>query len=90
MNQIIRVFVASVALALGGVALAGPVNVNTADAETIAAALSGIGMVRAQAIVEYREAHGPFETIDDLLEISGIGPRVLDMNRADIRLSDEE
>ncbi|MCC5861750.1 MAG: helix-hairpin-helix domain-containing protein [Gammaproteobacteria bacterium] len=90
MNQIIRVFVASVALALGGVALAGPVNVNTADAETIAAELSGIGMVRAQAIVEYREAHGPFETIDDLLEISGIGPRVLDMNRADIRLSDEE
>ncbi len=90
MNQIIRVFIASVALVLGGVALAGPVNVNTADAETIAAELSGIGMVRAQAIVEYRETHGPFETIDDLLEVSGIGPRVLDMNRADIRLSDEE
>ncbi len=90
MKQFIRIVVVGLVLALGGPALAEPVNVNTADAETIAAALTGIGLVRAQAIVEYREAHGPFETLDDLLEVSGIGPRVLDMNRADIRLSDED
>lgn len=90
MKQFIRVVVVGLVLALGGPALAAPVNVNTADAEAIAAALTGIGLVRAQAIVEYREAHGPFETLDDLLEVSGIGPRVLDMNRADIRLSDED
>lgn len=90
MKQFIRIVVVGLVLALGGPALAAPVNVNTADAEAIAAALTGIGLVRAQAIVEYREAHGPFETLDDLLEVSGIGPRVLDMNRADIRLSDED
>ena len=71
-------------------AYAGPVNVNTADAATLAAELNGIGMARAAAIVEYREANGPFTSIDDLLEVSGIGPRVLDLNRADIRLSDDE
>lgn len=90
MKQFIRIVVVGLVLALGGPALAAPVNVNTADAEAIAAALTGIGLVRAQAIVEYREANGPFETLDDLLEVSGIGPRVLDMNRADIRLSDED
>ena len=90
MKQWIRVITAAVALAVLQPALAGPVNVNTADAATIAAELTGIGMVRAQAIVEYREANGPFRTIDDLLEVSGIGPRVLEQNRGDIRLSDED
>lgn len=90
MKQFIRIVVVGLVLVLGGPALAAPVNINTADAETIAAALTGIGLMRAQAIVEYREANGPFETLDDLLEVSGIGPRVLDMNRADIRLSDED
>jgi competence protein ComEA len=82
----------TLALALGAFpsAYAGPVNVNTADAATLAAELTGIGMARAAAIVEYREANGPFKSIDDLLAVSGIGPRVLDVNRADIRLSDEE
>ncbi len=90
MKTLICAMAAVIALALQQPALAGPVNVNTADAATIAAELSGIGLVRAQAIVEYREANGPFASIDDLLEVSGIGPRVLEINRADIRLSDDE
>ena len=90
MKHWIHGIVAAVALAALQPALAGPVNVNTADAATIAAELTGIGMVRAQAIVEYREANGPFRSIEDLLAVSGIGPRVLEQNRADIRLSDED
>ena len=69
-------------------ALAGPVNVNTADAETISAELKGIGLAKARAIVEYREKYGPFKSIDDLALVSGIGERTIEQNRADILLSD--
>lgn len=68
-------------------ALAGPVNVNTADAETISAELSGIGLTKAEAIVAYRSEHGPFTTIDDLLNVKGIGERTLELNMDDIHLS---
>jgi len=66
---------------------AGPVNINTADAATIAQELKGIGIKRAQAIVEYRSKHGPFKSADELSLIKGIGTKVIQKNRADIRLS---
>lgn len=67
-------------------AWAGPVNVNTADASTLARELDGIGPVKAQAIVEYRQKNGPFRAADDLLKVDGIGQRVLDQNRTNIRI----
>lgn len=67
-------------------AWAGPVNVNTADASTLARELDGIGPVKAQAIVEYRQKNGPFRAADDLLKVDGIGQRVLDQNRSNIRI----
>ena len=72
------------------VALAGPVNVNTADAETIAAELQGVGLTKAQAIVEYRETHGPFESPDDLSLVRGIGERTVEINRGDILVETDE
>lgn len=67
-------------------ALAGPVDVNSADAATISAELQGIGMVKAQAIVEYRDTHGPFKSVDDLVLVKGIASRTVEINRADILL----
>lgn len=49
------------------------VNINLADAETIAMILDGIGLNRAEAIVDYREANGDFKAIDELIMVSGIG-----------------
>ena len=49
-----------------------PVNLNTAD-EAALTALPGIGEALAARIVEYREAHGPFEAVEDLTNVSGIG-----------------
>jgi len=69
---------------------AGPVNINQADADTIARELQGIGPVKAKAIVDYRESNGPFESVEDLLEVKGIGPKTLERKREDIRLADEE
>ncbi len=73
-------------LAFPAVSTAGPVNVNTADAETISAELKGVGMAKAKAIVEYREKHGPFKTLEDLTLVSGIGERTIEVNRGDILL----
>ncbi|HZX24701.1 MULTISPECIES: ComEA family DNA-binding protein [Lentisalinibacter] len=71
-------------------AVSGPVNVNTADAETIAAELDGIGIARARAIVAYRQANGPFRSVDDLLAVKGVGERILAANRDNIRLAAAE
>jgi len=65
---------------------ADPVNINTADAATISAELQGIGMSKAQAIVEYRKTHGPFKSYEDLTLVKGIGARTVEINRANILL----
>jgi competence protein ComEA len=65
---------------------AGPVNINTADAATIAKELQGIGLSRAQAIIEYREKNGSFKSVEELRKIKGIGAKVLERNRANIRI----
>jgi len=67
-------------------AFAGPVNINTADAETISRELDGVGLTKAKAIVEYREKHGPFKSPDDLSLVKGIGERTVDLNRANIKV----
>ncbi len=65
---------------------AGPGNINTADAATLSRELKGIGAKRAQAIVEYRKAHGPVKSADELGLVKGIGPAAIEKNRADIRV----
>lgn len=73
------------ALLLSGVAaFAGPVDVNTADAETISAELQGVGITKAIAIVEYRKANGPFRKAEDLALVKGIGERTVEINRQNI------
>lgn len=62
------------------------ININRADAETLAAGLDGIGLSRAQEIIRYREAYGPFTSAEELMEVKGIGPATLDRNRAVITL----
>jgi len=71
-------------------ALAGQVDVNTADAETISAELKGVGLSKAKAIVEYRKKHGPFRSADDLSLVKGIGERTVELNRSDIKTSGQK
>lgn len=59
----------------------GTLDLNTADAQTLQRDLSGIGKAKAEAIVAYREANGPFASVDELLEIKGIGNSLLERNR---------
>ncbi|OOC48374.1 MULTISPECIES: helix-hairpin-helix domain-containing protein [Thioalkalivibrio] len=57
-----------------------PLNVNGASAEELAALLDNVGPVKAQAIVEHREVHGEFASVQALTEVSGIGERTVEMN----------
>lgn len=57
------------------------VDLNSADAETLARELNGIGETKAHAIVEYRQANGAFGSVDELLEVKGIGEATLEKNR---------
>jgi len=81
----------ALALALAIPALsfaASPVNINKADATTIAKSLDGIGQSKADAIVAWRDANGPFKSADDLTQVKGIGKATLERNRASILLAD--
>ena len=60
---------------------AGKVNINTADAAAIDAALVNIGPAKAQAIVEYRKANGAFKSAEELAMVKGIGLKTVEKNR---------
>jgi len=76
------------ALLVAPAVLAGPVNVNSADAETLARELTGVGPALAEAIIQDREQNGPFKSAEDLTRVRGIGERVVEMNRANILVED--
>ncbi|GAA5019347.1 hypothetical protein GCM10023206_33380 [Acinetobacter puyangensis] len=63
-------------------------NINTATSDEIVAKLEGIGRKKAQAIIDYRNQHGTFKKVDDVLNVKGFGPKTLDKNRDRIQLSD--
>jgi competence protein ComEA len=72
------------------VAHAEPVNVNTADASALAKALNGIGPAKAKAIVAYRDKNGPFKSVDQLAMVEGITQKLIERNRADIKLGSDK
>lgn len=90
MRKIIqRMSLAALALA-AAYASAGPVNINTADEETLAEELNGVGPALAAAIVRDREENGPYEAPEDIMRVSGIAERVLENNKDYILVEDEE
>ena len=84
MNSIKQCLAIAVLSGLGSVAMCGPVDINTADASTLAAELMGVGPALAQAIVEDRENNGRFDTPEALARVRGIGPRVIEQNKENI------
>lgn len=56
-------------------------DINTADAGQLADGLAGVGPSKAEAIIAYRNANGPFLTVDDLVQVRGIGEATLARNR---------
>ena len=65
---------------------AGQVNINSADAQTLAAQLKGVGEKKAQLIVDYRQKHGAFKNVDELENVKGISLKTIEKNKANIGL----
>lgn len=71
--------------------LAGePVDINSADAKALASAIDGVGMKRANAIVEYRNQHGAFKSIDDLARVRGISTKTINKNRENLSVGSSD
>ncbi|MBF2760533.1 MAG: helix-hairpin-helix domain-containing protein [Ectothiorhodospiraceae bacterium AqS1] len=63
------------------------VDINTASADELAQIIIGVGIKKAQAIVEWREQNGSFSSIDELVQVKGIGIKTVDKNRDRLRAS---
>ncbi|HQV21521.1 MAG: ComEA family DNA-binding protein [Moraxellaceae bacterium] len=64
------------------------ININTASFDELSSKLKGIGKAKAAAIIEWRETNGKFSSLEDVDEVRGIGPAILEKNRALIRFED--
>lgn len=81
--RIFRALCLAASLLFTGLALAAQVNINSAD-ESALQTLEGVGPAKAAAIVQYRDAHGPFSSPDDLTAVDGIGKKTVEANRDSI------
>lgn len=81
MKALLKSTILSALLALSFNLFAAPVDINTADAKTLAANINGVGNKKAEEIVQYRDKHGPFKSADDLVKVKGIGPSLIEKNR---------
>ncbi len=67
------------------VTFAQAININTASVEELDKGVQGLGPTKAAAIVKYREAHGPFQSVNDLTKVTGIKEKALQSLLADKR-----
>jgi len=90
MNRyILVVLLLSAFLFTGLVSAAPPLDINTATVEQLADTLAGVGKVKAQAIVDDRTKNGPFKSVDDLVRVKGVGPKLIEKNRNLISVGSE-
>jgi competence protein ComEA len=78
--------IASTLIIFSGNIFASPVNINSAPASEIAAALTGVGQSKAEAIVAYRKQNGQFKKASDIVQVKGIGNSIFEKNKVDILL----
>jgi competence protein ComEA len=67
---------------------ADTININTADKETLMSVIKGVGDKKAEAIIIYREEHGDFKSVDELVNVKGIGQGTIDKHREQLSTSD--
>lgn len=82
----IKTILSIILLSFSGLLYAAQVNINIADAETLSSELSGVGHSKAEAIVSYREQHGPYKSVEELTNVKGIGTATIDKNKSKIIL----
>jgi competence protein ComEA len=84
MKTLTSLVISAALLFAANLAFAGQVNINTADAATLASNIKGIGQKKAEAIIAYRTQNGAFRSADELAKVRGIGKKTIEKNRNDI------
>lgn len=79
--KMIRILFTFLLLSLTTYVCADPVDINTADVQSLSKNIKGIGKAKAQAIIAYREKHGKFQMVNDLVKVKGIGPKLIEKNK---------
>jgi competence protein ComEA len=85
-KSMINSTLAAVVVSFSMMSMAYAVNINTADAQSIADSLNGVGLKKAEAIVAWRGSNGAFKSQDDLTNVRGIGVKTVEKNKDDIQL----
>jgi competence protein ComEA len=86
-----RIVIAFLLLLASALAFANtPININTADEQTLVSALNGVGPAKARAIIAYRQEHGGFKSVDELANVKGIGEKTVDKNRQNITVEENK
>ena len=79
--KMIRILFTFLLLSLTTYVFADPVDINTADVQSLSKNIKGIGKAKAQAIIAYRAKHGKFQMVNDLVKVKGIGPKLIEKNK---------
>ncbi len=87
--EIFRKALLAICLLIPTLLFAETININTADKETLMSTIKGVGEKRADAIIAYREDHGPFKSIEELANVRGVGPSIVESNMDNLSLKDE-
>ena len=86
MKKIFQIFTLVALFAFSSFAVAEAVNINTANAQEISKNLKGVGLKKAQAIIQYRKKYGAFKTVESLAKVKGIGFKTVEKNRKNIAI----
>lgn len=79
--KMIRILFTILALTLSANVFAEPVDINTADVQALTKNIKGIGKSKAMAIIAYRDKHGKFQNVNDLVKVKGIGRKLIEKNK---------
>jgi len=90
MKTLRKLLVAGLFLLPLGSFAAPAVDINTANSEVLVDGLVGVGPQKAMAIIRYRQEHGPFQRVDDLALVDGIGEKTVEQNRSRITITTPE
>jgi competence protein ComEA len=86
----LRIILTLLAFTFSALVHAGPVNINTANAQSLSKNIKGVGLKKAEAIIAYREKHGEFKTIADITKVKGIGKKLLQKNEGNLLVKQPE
>jgi len=86
--EIFKKTLLAVCLLIPTLLFAETVNINTADKEALMTSIKGVGETRAEAIIAYREQNGSFKSVEELADVRGVGPSIVEKNMDNLSVTD--